>query len=110
MNANLISEIIVKAMCYGISLFAAFGGFILILEIIDYFKQDREERNNPMTLCESCEEPISKMARYCPECGHDYGKLNWTSHVPIVQVFYVLFCLFIVVLFALMPYFIENNL
>jgi hypothetical protein len=28
----------------------------------------------PVTVCPSCSEPRAEDARYCEECGHDYGE------------------------------------
>jgi hypothetical protein len=98
-----VFEIMVKIILFGVSIFSIFAAFMYTLEIIDYFKQDREERNDPMMYCDSCEEHISKRARYCPNCGHDYGEHNWISQSPIVQVSSVLFFIFVALLFGLPP-------
>lgn len=103
-----MGEVMIKVVFWGVSLFFAFGALLTILEIIDYFKQDKEERNNPMMNCDSCDELISKMARYCPECGHDYGKHNWVSYVPIVNMLYLLGYIFGAALCAFSPYLIQN--
>lgn len=63
-----------------IGLFLLYVVFDNVKDLISYYKEDEEERNDPMMYCYSCDEVISKMARYCPECGHDYGEHHWERY------------------------------
>jgi hypothetical protein len=58
-------------------LFLYYGVFDSIKDLISYYKQDEEERNDPMMYCNSCDAVISKKARHCPECGHTYSEKYW---------------------------------
>lgn len=85
----------------GFGVFFLYAVFVSIKDLIRYYKQDEEERNDPMMYCYSCDEVISKMARYCPECGHDYGEHHWElySSRAIIHniVLYSIFSVFFII-------------
>lgn len=64
----------------GLGLLFLFFLFRDVKDLIRYYKQDEEERNDPMMYCYSCDAVISKMARFCPECGHTYSEFHWEQY------------------------------
>ncbi|MBP1906789.1 putative RNA-binding Zn-ribbon protein involved in translation (DUF1610 family) [Paenibacillus turicensis] len=64
----------------GLGLLFLYFLFWDIKDLISYYKQDEEERNDPMMYCYSCDAVISKRARFCPECGHTYSEIHWEQY------------------------------
>ncbi|MBP1905854.1 hypothetical protein J2Z32_002502 [Paenibacillus turicensis] len=92
-----------------VSLVVSYFLYMEIRILIYYYKDDKEEREDPMMRCYSCEAVISKMARYCPECGHDYGESHWEvySTRAIIRNIVILTIISCVALLFSISYFYE---